>query len=1027
MPFRGVIVFSGLLLIFNAVLSQQSNNLKGADVQPDSIVANRENIEISDLLRLSHKIVSKEAAKSKIYAQIALQKARKANQPDEILNSLYCLAEAEYNLHEYDSALTLYKQTLQLVQKDAVDSLYCKILISLGFTYDKTGQSEFAIKYFKDAVEAAKKKNYSKYLIAANFDLANLYHNLGNYKEALDYYQLCLQYVDSAGDVESKADIYNRIGVVFYDLGSFEKSLNYYMKSMDIVKSLDDELGMANALNNIGIVYYDWGKKEKALEYYQKSLKIEQQLDHEIGMAGSYNNIGIIYSDWNQNDFAVEYYNKALAIYKKYDNKIGIGDAKNNIGESLAATGNFKESIAFLEEGLKIELNYGTSQGVAESFHSIGKTYFEMGNLAKAIEYNKRSYKIADSCNLISLLPEISFLNYRIEKKRGNFKDALTQYISYDQQKKSIYDQQFHDRITELQLKSEINKSEHEKEHLILENIKKEHEIKSQRTYLFIIFILMLIFGSLVYYDIRSKINSNKKLKEINSELTLKEEKLTKTLHDLRKSESKYRNLVGNAPTGILYIDNNGEILEVNKKMLEILGSPDEGETKKINVLTFQPLVEIGVSDKIHSCINSGKLLVDKAEYKTKWGKKLFLKYSITPISDGNDSVTSLILNVEDISKSRQAEHIIRESENKYRMLVENSLQAMLIIQDMKIIFANKKLEEISGYSLKELEEQGKNWLKLIIHPDDARQPIRSVVDALKGKIPATKHEYRIIRKDGQIRWIETLGSMVNFQDKPAMMMVAIDNTERKQAEQILIKSEHQLKNANAMKDKFFSIIAHDLKNPFSAILGFANLLYEAYDNFSESQRKNFIKNIVETSENTFKLLQNLLEWARTQTGNIEYKPKNINLSLITNENLAIFKTSLKSKKIAVELHIPVKLTAWADENMIKAVIRNLLSNAIKFTRSGGNIHVHVRSSNNTVEYCVEDSGVGISKENLKKIFRIDDPLKQPGTDNETGTGIGLLLCKELIEINHGEIKVESELNTGSKFIFTLPKTNNLS
>jgi len=1022
MPSRGAYILLGLLLVFTLAFSKQSIGTQYIDEQGDTIIANQKDFEISDLLYLSHELVSQDPEKSKLYAQIALQKARKANHPDEILNSLYCLAEAEYNLHEYDSALILYKQTLELVPKNGDDSLYCKILISLGFTYDKKGQSEFAIKYFKDAVKVAKKRNYPKYLIAANFDLANLYHNLGNFKEALDYYQLCLQYADSTEGLESKADIYNRIGVVFYDLGSYEKSLDYYMKSMDIVKSLNDEQGMANTLNNIGIVYYDWGKKEKALEYYQKSLKIEQKLDHEIGVAGSYNNIGIIYSDWNQNDLAIEYYNKALAIYKKYDNKIGIGDAKNNIGESLAATGNFKKAITFLEEGLKIELDYGTSQGVAQSLYSIGKTFFEMGDFEKADKYNERSYKIADSCHLKTLLPEISFLNYRIDKKRGNYKDALAHYVSYDQQKKSIYDQQFHDRITELQLKNEIDKNEHEREHLILENSKKEHEIKAQRTYLFIIFILMLIFGSLVYYDIKSKINTNRKLKGINDELTLKKEKLTKTLRDLRKSESKYRNLVENAPTGILYVDIKGKILEVNKKILEILGSPGEEETKKINVLSFEPLKNIGLSDKLLKCIDTGKLQSGEVEYKTKWGRQLFLKYSITPISDGNDIVTSMILNVEDISKAKRAEKIILESENKYRMLVENSLQAMLIIQDMKIIFANKKLEEISGYTIEELEKQGKNWLKLIIHPDDAGQPIRNVIEALKGKVPATKHEYRIIRKDGQIRWIETLGSMVNFKEKPAMMMVAIDNTERKKAEQILIKSENQLKNANAMKDKFFSIIAHDLKNPFSAILGFANLLYEAYDNFSESQRKNFIKNIVETSENTFKLLQNLLEWARTQTGNIEYKPKNINLSLITNENLAIFKTSLKSKKIAVDLQIPVKLTAWADENMIKAVIRNLLSNAIKFTSSGGNIRVHVHSINNTVEYCVEDSGVGISKENLKKIFRIDDPLKQPGTDNETGSGIGLLLCKELIEINHGEINVESELNTGSKFTFTLPK-----
>jgi two-component system, sensor histidine kinase and response regulator len=246
---------------------------------------------------------------------------------------------------------------------------------------------------------------------------------------------------------------------------------------------------------------------------------------------------------------------------------------------------------------------------------------------------------------------------------------------------------------------------------------------------------------------------------------------------------------------------------------------------------------------------------------------------------------------------------------------------------------------------------------------------------------------------------------------------------ERKAAEETLLISKNKLKVANASKDKFFSIIAHDLKNPFNGIIGLSSLLIDDYDSFSVEEQKEFILDIKTTAENTFRLLQNLLDWSQTQTGKIHFEPATFVLSSITSVVIDLVKTSAGNKNITLESHIPADIEVYADENMISTVIRNLMLNAIKFTRCGGNIILAARNTGSLVEISVADNGIGISPEHLKKLFNIDSNVVSYGTDGEQGTGLGLILCKEFIEKNAGAIRVESESGVGSTFTISIPVT----
>ena len=265
---------------------------------------------------------------------------------------------------------------------------------------------------------------------------------------------------------------------------------------------------------------------------------------------------------------------------------------------------------------------------------------------------------------------------------------------------------------------------------------------------------------------------------------------------------------------------------------------------------------------------------------------------------------------------------------------------------------------------------------------------------------------------------------MMNLHLRELNLKLIEEIEERKATELSLQISQNELKAANSSKDKFFSIIAHDLKNPFNGIIGLSSLLIEDYDSFPAWEQKEFIQNIKTTAENTFRLLQNLLEWSQTQTGKIHFEPVQFNLSSIITEIVDLVKTSASNKNISLNSVISSDIQVFADKNMIHTVIRNLALNAVKFTRNGGKILLSARKINGQVEVSVTDNGIGINPETMKKLFCIDCNVASYGTEGEQGTGLGLILCKEFVDKNRGTIRIESEPGAGSTFTIVLPESD---
>jgi signal transduction histidine kinase len=236
-----------------------------------------------------------------------------------------------------------------------------------------------------------------------------------------------------------------------------------------------------------------------------------------------------------------------------------------------------------------------------------------------------------------------------------------------------------------------------------------------------------------------------------------------------------------------------------------------------------------------------------------------------------------------------------------------------------------------------------------------------------------------------------------------------------------LIKINNQLKETVATKDKFFSIISHDLKNPMAALMGLSEVMYKDYTLLDEKQINDMVKGIYDSSKNAYNLLDNLLTWSGMQTGGINYNPEKINLHDLICETSNLLENMRSGKNIDLELTIDMIQEVYTDKYMLSSVVNNLLSNAIKFTPVGGIIRVSsVLTENGYIRICISDNGVGIPQDSIPKLFRIDQSYSSLGTSSEKGTGLGLLLCKEFVEQNGGEIWVESESGKGSQFFFTV-------
>ncbi len=495
--------------------------------------------------------------------------------------------------------------------------------------------------------------------------------------------------------------------------------------------------------------------------------------------------------------------------------------------------------------------------------------------------------------------------------------------------------------------------------------------------------------------------------------------------------------ILENSSVGIAYISDR-KFKWCNLKIAEQFIMPIEDMQDKSTRCIFPSVESYNVFANEYEKLARGEHSDITLQLKRSNGEKFWCRFVGSAV-DINNPTTGSIWIIEDISERIASEekikHYINELNEVNKKLTESELKFRLISdycsdwemfrdRDNKVLYCSPSIESIMGYTAEE-------YLKLsfadVVYPEDYEYAVSAHKRLFQNAENVEPVTFRLIKKSGEIVWVEVNGLPVFTPDGKHIgsRTSTHDISKLKTVEMALRTSEAELKESNSTKDKFFSIIAHDLKNPLGNFKEISRLLADDYDDLQEIERREFLDLMKHSASNVYSLLENLLEWSRSQRGQIQFNPCEFNFKFLSVEIVKLLKPSAENKNITLINNIPVSFPIFADENMINTVVRNLISNAIKFTHPDGTITLDGNDDSDNTIISISDTGVGMSTETIDMLFRIDSKVSTMGTSNETGTGLGLILCKEFIEKHNGTIRVESELGKGSNFIIALPRMKN--
>lgn len=483
-------------------------------------------------------------------------------------------------------------------------------------------------------------------------------------------------------------------------------------------------------------------------------------------------------------------------------------------------------------------------------------------------------------------------------------------------------------------------------------------------------------------------------------------------------------NYFENSLIGIIQTDlDTGNIIYANKIVLRLLGYSSFEEMQKNYSIPDSYIEPAGREKMVKLIKQKGSIEnYDLHVYDGK-GVERTLLYSAY-LDKENDIINGIII---DITPRKEGELILKESEEKYRLLFEHMSSGFVLCEiilddygraaDFRALEINQAFKELINFPDDIKNKSAREMIPMI--PEDIIMPLANV--GITGKSITLERYAKRINKHFRIH---------AYSPKPSQIAVIVDDItlpkkveiELKKQKEELEKQARKLEELNATKDKFFTIISHDLRNPFNTILNLCTLLNQNLKDYKTDEIGKFISLLNDSARKGFNLLENLLNWSRSQTNQVKIMPSRFDISFLVDLNIDLFRQTAREKKIDLTSAIDHKMFVYADEDMISTVVRNLLINALKYTHEKGKVTIHGRETDNFIEISVRDTGIGIERADLNNLFRIDVTKVRPGTGNEKGTGLGLIICKEFIEKNGGKIWAESKPKKGSIFYISLPK-----
>ena len=832
-------------------------------------------------------------------------------------------------------------------------------------------------------------KNISYLFLLKKLAISNYY--LGRNHVVLNYTLEGLAVAQKLNNKMLQGTFCNISGIAYDGMGNRANALIYYQKALDLFESLKDMEKIASVEMNIGVLYEEQKNLMGAEKYFKKALLSAKKIHNDTIISASYNNLANIYSERKEYKKALDYISKSLALSRKTNDLNTVAMDLNNIGDAYWNLGKCSLAADYYYQALQLARKIQNERMVGMCLLNLAQVYEKKQDIPQAIRYASQSLrqveKGGDIDDMLASLKQLQHL-YALSADYLKAYTYLNRYINLHD---SIFSAKNEERLAKVQTayafeaKDQSLKLAREKQKII-------------QAYLIIsLFALLLVIAFAVFF-FRLRVLRNKALK---------------------KRMQFVDSLLENSESFVLMLDRNLKISYLSPSYQKTFGHflrdrkggspfdfvhPDEQkDLKKLMEGFFR-----GEEKRIEFFF---RLKKSTGEYRYMQG--------VFNNRLDNPELEAFVLNFWDITQIRKTQQAVQESEKKY-VEIFNAFPDIYFRIDMDGIITeiSPSVTSISGFDREKVVGKSlTDFAELDISWDKARKILRRLQNAKDFNLTLRTIDGKKLYCSLNVHDIkDDNGDIVNFEG------VLRDITERVLAEKQLRKSELELKEANASKDKILSIIGHDLLGPIGTQKSILDMVIDDVEEFSREEILRLLQSMKPSLDATFTMIENLLSWARIMRRSIKPNLRPNNLSLIIEKSFDLLSQQAGQKKIKLVYTGDKELLAVFDKNLIEIVIRNLLSNAIKFSNPESEIKVTAVKRENDVEVSVTDMGMGLSKEDIDKILKEKEKMESKlGTMKEKGTGLGLIVVKEFIHHNKGRLHIKSQPGEGTTFSFNLP------
>lgn len=882
---------------------------------------------------------------------------------DKVPAQLYTIADNYLDLYPELSA-SIALEILGDSKLSNNNPLRGKTNLLLGEAHYRSGHLNNSYEAFNESFRLFTTIRNNEGRIKAMNGLGKALKDMNKTTESLDILQNALEESKKLGLPKQTALSLNYMGGCYLKRGDYVKSLDLYNQSAKLHESNLDTLNFALTCRNIATVYKNLGNNSQASHYYIQSLNLFTKTQNSYEEAMTDFHLGGFWAKNNQIDSALQYYFSALKIWDSIPGRSEKGKAYSGLGLAFRNKNKFDSSNYYYQKALKVFTDVGDSSQIANTYHNLGTLHFTFEQYDDALRYYllalKLKYITDETGTLATTFQTI-----------GNLYSSLKNYD------KSIeFLQKSHDRYQESKdlpgMALILN---------LMGNTSREaRNFNQARQY---------YNASL---EARQKIGDKKEIIVILSNIGLNELESG----NFNISLQNYQEALKLSTE----IHNKSLIIQCNNNLGNLfLQKNDLGNA---NFYFKRAVNDAALSNDLYYFSLCSRKIGEIALLQGKRGEAEDYLVQAMKAAEKTQHI--------DLRKEASFKLFsLYKLKADYKRALEYYMQFTLLSDSIKSRINHQSINKIqSSFELGEKNKQ----LRLV---EDEVKLLEADNQLKSLKLMQQNHLRNLILIITLSTLIVAIVLFARYRSKKHFSEMLIESNNK------LIKSEKELKKSNETKDKFFNIIAHDIKNSLLGIISVSRIFSREFEKLDDNDRKEFSETIYHSSNHLYKLLENLLHWARAQTGNIRFKPVTLNMQNLVNQTVELLKLTAENKKIEISCSIPDDLEIEGDYEMIMLVIRNLVSNAIKFTNPGGTIIVTGNKTDAGARISVADNGNGIEPDLQESLFKPAKSFSTAGTSGEVGTGLGLVLCNEFIQIHNGIISLESVVNKGTTFTFVLP------